>query len=271
MGHKKGARARRSSGLALATLLLGALSAAGATSAQANAIANGEFGQGLTGWSTQVISSGSYSGYPHFYVITEAKCEPAQTGNPFLEIDVPGAARGYVQQQLTVPTAPGPLTFRTWGNLDPVQVTISAVTVADNATHQLLAYSPPTLQGSVAGCSGAKPISESLDVSALAGKTIDLRLEATSTGHVGTIADFDDFSLEGTSAPAKSSQCVVPKLKGLGLGAAKQKLKHAGCSVGAVSKRASKTVSKGKVISSSPRKGSRRSAGTKVALVVSRG
>jgi PASTA domain len=251
------------------TLTLGAMPAGSAGAAQVNAISNGEFSQGLSGWSTQVISPGSYSGYPHFRVETEAKCEPAQSGNPFLEIDVPGGAAGYVQQQVAVPSAPGPLTFRTWGNLEPVQVTISAV--QGSVVKTLLAYSPPTLQGSVASCSGAKPIPESLDVSAFAGKSIDLRLEATSGGHDGTIADFDDFSLVGTAASAKASKCVVPRLRGLTLHAAERKLKSSGCAVGAVKKRASRSVSRGKVISSAPASGSSRSAGAKVALIVSSG
>ncbi len=269
MGWTTGAWARRTRGLALATLLIGALAPVVPGSAQTNVITNGEFSQGLTGWSTQVLAQGQYAGYPHLRVITEAKCEPAQQGNPFLEIDVPGGARGYVQQQITVPAAPGPLTFRTWGNLESVQVTISAVT-SDGAAHSLLAYSPPTLQGSVGGCSGLKPVPESLNVAAYAGQTIGLRLEGTSAGHDGTIADFDDFSLIGT-AHAPAVKCVVPKLKGLTLSAAKQKLKRAGCGVGKVKRRTSSSVHRGTVISSSPGKGSKRSAGTKVALVISSG
>lgn len=263
-----GSRRRRVGGLALAAVVLVALTP-GLASAQTNAIANGEFSAGLTDWTSQALSPSSlYPGYPHFRVIEEAKCEPLQRGNPFLEIDVPGGARGYVQQQLTVPAAPGPLTFHTWGNLDPVQVTVSAVTVADAVVHPLLAYTPPTLQASGGGCSGAKPVNESLSVTALAGKAIELRLEATSTGSIGTIADFDNFSLAGTGS---GSQCVVPKLKGLSLARAKKKLKQAGCGVGAVKHRASKAVGRGRVLSSTPGKGSRRSAGTKVALLVSNG
>jgi PASTA domain len=269
MGWTTGPWAGRTCRLALATLLIGALAPVSPGSAQTNVITNGEFSQGLTGWTTQVLAQGPYAGYPHFRVLTEAKCEPAQQGNPFLEIDVPGGARGYVQQQIAVPAAPGPLTFRTWGNLETVQVTISAVT-SNGAAHPLLAYSPPTLQGSVGGCSGLKPIPESLNVAMYAGQTIGLRLEATSAGHDGTIADFDDFSLIGTShAPAL--KCIVPKLKGLTLSAAKQKLKKAGCSVGKVKQGKSSSVHKGRVISSSPGKGSRRSAGTKVAVVISSG
>jgi hypothetical protein len=257
--------------LAVAMLAAGLLVPASASSAQTNVITNGEFSQALTGWTTQVLAQGKYAGYPHFRVITEAKCEPAQSGNPFLEIDVPGGARGYVQQQIAVPAAPGPLAFRTWGNLESVQVTISAVT-PDGVAHPLLAYSPPTLQGSVGGCSGLKPIPESLNVTAYAGQTIALRLEATSSGSDGTIADFDDFSLVGTATqPTTAAKCVVPKLKGLTLKAAKQKLKAAHCGVGAVKQRKSTSVHKGRVVSSSPGRGSQRSAGSKVALIVSSG
>ncbi len=265
-----GRAARRIRGLTIAALLAGACVPVTAA-AQANAIANGEFSEGLTGWTTQVISPGSYFGYPHFRVINEAKCEPAQSGNRFLEIDVPGNAAGYVQQQIAVPASPGPLTFRTWGNLEAVQVTISAVTVADNAVHTLLSYSPPTLQATPSTCSSSKPVSESLDVSAYAGKTIDLRLQATASGHDGTIADFDDFALTAGAVSPPAPKCVVPKLKGLTLKAAKSKLKHAHCGVGAIKKRHSKSVRKGKVISSSPGKGASRAAGTKVGLTVSSG
>jgi hypothetical protein len=176
-----------------------------------------------------------------------------------------------VQQQLSVPAAPGPLTFRTWGNLEPVQVTVSAVTVATGMAHPLLAYSPPTLQGSMGSCSGLKPIPESLSLAAYAGQTIGLRLEATSSGTAGTIADFDDFALTGTAAPPPTSKCVVPKLRGLTVAAAKHKLTSAGCGVGKVKKHASSSVRKGRVISSSPGRGSQRSAGAKVALTVSSG
>lgn len=267
-GRMTRARGRRIGLLALAPALIAVLVPAAPGWAQTNLIANGEFSQGLSGWTTQVLAAGQYAGYPHFRVITEAKCEPAQQGNPFLEIDVPGDARGYVQQQIAVPAAPGPLTFRTWGNLEPVQVTIAAVT-ANGVAHPLLAYSPLTLQSSVGGCSGLKPASESLNVSAYANQTIGLRLEATSTGNDGTIADFDDFALIGQAASA--AKCVVPKLKGLTLTAAKQRLKNAGCGVGAVKKRRSSSVRKGRVISSNPGPGSRRSAATRVTLFVSSG
>jgi hypothetical protein len=65
--------------------------------------------------------------------------------------------------------------------------------------------------------------------------------------------------------------CLVPKLKGKTLAAAKHALKKAHCSVGKLTKHKSSKVPKGRIISSSPKAGSKRKAGTKVALTVSRG
>jgi hypothetical protein len=124
-----------------------------------------------------------------------SQCDRSQGTKPFLSIDVPGGADGYVQQQLTVPKKPGHLTFRTWGNLDPVQVTISIVTVRDKLVHKVLTYSPPSLQGMTTSCSGRTPVTKSISVSAFAGQKIDLRVQATSSEGNGTIADFDNFAL----------------------------------------------------------------------------
>jgi hypothetical protein len=65
--------------------------------------------------------------------------------------------------------------------------------------------------------------------------------------------------------------CLVPKLKGKTLAAAKHALKKAACSVGKISKHKSSKVPKGTVISSSPKAGTKHKAGAKVALTVSRG
>jgi hypothetical protein len=121
-------------------------------------------------------------------------CARSQGSKPFAFIDAPGGADGYIQQQLKVPRPSGRLTFRTWGNLEPTEVTISIV--ANGKVHRVLTYSPPTLQGNRAnGCSGKRPVNKSVNVAAYAGKTVTLRVDATSTGFAGTIADFDGFSL----------------------------------------------------------------------------
>ena len=65
--------------------------------------------------------------------------------------------------------------------------------------------------------------------------------------------------------------CVVPKLRGKRLAAAKKALTKAHCSLGKIKKRTSSTMPKGRVISSKPKAASRLPAGTGIALTVSRG
>jgi hypothetical protein len=71
--------------------------------------------------------------------------------------------------------------------------------------------------------------------------------------------------------PPPPTPCVVPKLKGKTLSAAKRAIKAHACSVGKVKQAASRTVKKGHVISQKPKPGSRLKHGAKVNLVVSRG
>jgi hypothetical protein len=65
--------------------------------------------------------------------------------------------------------------------------------------------------------------------------------------------------------------CVVPRLRGKSLADAQQALAKAHCRAGTVSRVRSRTVGKGRVVSSDPGAGTRHPGGTKVALVVSRG
>jgi beta-lactam-binding protein with PASTA domain len=73
------------------------------------------------------------------------------------------------------------------------------------------------------------------------------------------------FTLQ-SSAPV----CIVPKVKGKKLAAAKSALTQAHCRVGRVTKKFSK-VKKGRVISQRPKPGTNLPAGGKVKLVVSKG
>ena len=71
-------------------------------------------------------------------------------------------------------------------------------------------------------------------------------------------------SVDDTVSEIKiSKRCVVPKLTGRTLAAAKTALKQADCAVGKITKRKSSTVPKARVISSSPKAGSKHKAGTK--------
>jgi subtilase family serine protease len=73
-----------------------------------------------------------------------------------------------------------------------------------------------------------------------------------------------------SAAPPKKPACIVPKLKGKTVKAAKSALTKAHCVQGKVSKKFSK-VKKGHVISTKPGAGKHEPAGTKVKLVVSKG
>ncbi len=65
--------------------------------------------------------------------------------------------------------------------------------------------------------------------------------------------------------------CKVPHLRGLKLPTARRALTNSGCAVGRISSRRSRSVRKGRVISSSPGTGATRKRGTKIALVLSAG
>jgi hypothetical protein len=75
------------------------------------------------------------------------------------------------------------------------------------------------------------------------------------------------------SVPPKPppSGCVVPKVKGKTLAAAKRAIKSRHCSVGRIKRVSSRTVAKGRVISQKPKPRSRLRRGAKVNLVVSKG
>ena len=142
--------------------------AAGAPAAGANLIYNPNFAGGLSGWRTVVVSHGADPGYPHVLALGKLfeplrKCDRAQRGHHFLQMNVPAGAAAYVEESIIVPVHPGRLTFRTWGALDPVKVTISLV--SGPFLRPLLKYTPPLLLASATTCSRLRPRRVSLDVS----------------------------------------------------------------------------------------------------------
>jgi beta-lactam-binding protein with PASTA domain len=67
------------------------------------------------------------------------------------------------------------------------------------------------------------------------------------------------------------AQCIVPKLRNLTLGKAKQALAGANCKLGKVTRVRDRRIKRGRVISQQPDAKWRRDAGAKVALKVSLG
>jgi hypothetical protein len=74
-----------------------------------------------------------------------------------------------------------------------------------------------------------------------------------------------------TRPPGTASGCVVPKLRGLSLTAAKKALAAAKCKLGKRTRRAHPKVKRGRVVASKPKPGASLPAGTKVDLVISKG
>jgi hypothetical protein len=76
---------------------------------------------------------------------------------------------------------------------------------------------------------------------------------------------------KGPGSGSPSSSCVVPKLKGKRLKAARRATRRGNCRPGRIVRRPSAHVRRGRVIAQKPAAGSRMEAGAKVKLVVSSG
>lgn len=74
-----------------------------------------------------------------------------------------------------------------------------------------------------------------------------------------------------TVSTGSAASCTVPNVVGQSQSAAEAAIKAAGCTVGKVKQKASSTVAKGNVISTSPKAGKKVKAGAKVNLTVSSG
>ncbi len=104
------------------------------------------------------------------------------------------------------------------------------------------------------------------------GKVISSRPKAGTKHKTGTkVALTVSGGKHGGTGTSPKKACIVPNVVGDALAAAKAALKNAKCSPGTVTKKASATVTKGDVISSSPKAGTKHRAGTKVKLTVSSG
>jgi plastocyanin len=71
-----------------------------------------------------------------------------------------------------------------------------------------------------------------------------------------------------TGGGAGTTRCMVPRLKGKTLAAAKKRLARAHCAVGKITKRKGPKRKKGKVVAQTPKPGTSKPAGSKVRLVI---
>ncbi len=215
-----GSKSFGNSFLAIALVLLSSLGmAVPLARAETNLIQNGDFSNGLTDWTTVKLqtSQGIRGEYPIFEVLTQMPvgtidCTPSdKEGNPFLSIEVPFGANGYVEQQVTIPSSAANLSFASWGNeLGLGEVNAYVIVVdASGTPHPLETFTPPPMLNpgdpnnpNDDTCTGNSTVLKSYDLSAYSGQTVKLRLGATSENCCGTNAFFDDIDVEaGISQP----------------------------------------------------------------------
>src|SRR6266567_4809664 len=218
-----------------------------------NLMLNGDFSNGLLGWTSSKTSKvwGVRGEYPIFEVLKRNPgysggqampdtCFPSQRmGNPFLNIEVPFGASGYVEQSATIPAfGPAQLSFLSWGweGNNPalgfsglVNASVSVVD-SNNIQHNLETYTPPpmftptgTVSSPSASCIGNVPVFKTYDFSAYLGQKVKIRLGAISQKSqncCGTNAFFDDVDLEAQGIAfhcspqagfqALSNSCAIP-------------------------------------------------------------
>ena len=94
---------------------------------------------------------------------------------------------------------------------------------------------------------------------------------AGSASFSGSMTSGNVTITESTTITVTENPCVVPALANMSLDSAEAALTDANCTVGAVTKKASKAVAIGNVVSSTPPEGTSEPPGTAVALAVSKG
>lgn len=128
-------------------------------------------------------------------------------------------------------------------------------------------------QNSMGALARARP--ESADSSG--NFSIPLAMNSSAPGPILICGYTDDGTSFGTAAsyslpltikPAGSARCVVPRLKGKTLAAARRALRSANCTLGPVTKRRSPRRMRGRVLGQHPAAGTSLRAHGKVALVV---
>lgn len=173
--------------------------------AQDQLVKNGTFSGGLSYWSTGVISQGGYSGYPKIGVQNNFQ------GDPSLYIDAPGGADGYAEQTITIPNSNNvALQFYTWGNHDPVTITVS---VRAGGSETVLDRFDPSCKIDK-GC--RSPQFKSYNITSFSGQTIILRLRVASSYGTGTFGWFDDVQILATRVPEPSRCSGIWDVWGLG-------------------------------------------------------
>jgi hypothetical protein len=90
------------------------------SSASQNLVRNGDFSNGLTGWTVGVLKPSGFGGYPHWGISNTTPWRPQV--KPFAYLDVPGGAEAYLESDpFMLPNKQGgwTLDLTLWGFHDP--------------------------------------------------------------------------------------------------------------------------------------------------------
>lgn len=156
-----------------------------------NILVNGDFSNALSGWNAFAIN-----GPLAVSVRNSSVCAPFHT-SPAVAFDVFFNRRSAIEQTVVIPSGvTATLKMKTWGQVQPTTAFIYVVDQLNNSTliDQFIA-SQLVGSGPSYNCTGNTFETKSYDLSALAGQTVKIRIEATSSGVDGTFAFFDDIEL----------------------------------------------------------------------------
>lgn len=161
-----------------------------------NLIVNGDFSSGLSSWDQSSLS-GPFS----VTVLSSSVCASFHTTQA-AAFNVYSGRRSALEQSVVIPaSSTATLSMKVWGQY---QATTAFIYIVDSnsvknqldqfvATPMITSY---TFPGPTFDCSGNSFETKSYDVSAYAGQTVKVRIEATSSGNDGTFAIFDDVTLD---------------------------------------------------------------------------
>lgn len=167
------------------------------SSASQSILRNGDFSNGLTGWTPGILRSSGFGGYPRWGIFNST---PWRTGlNPFAFLDVPGGSAAYLDSDpFMLPNKPGgwTLDFTLWGLLSPTILEVQIKT--QTSIYTLDSFEPPKVE------LGQQPVMKHYSIpSNFTGQNIAVRFTCSDTPpyHAqGVYCGFDDIVV----APAQS-------------------------------------------------------------------
>ena len=168
--------------------------------AQTPLIPNGDFSNGLSGWTTGVLREGTglFQGYPKILIHNDV-ISGRQAYKPSVALDVPGGTAAYVQSSYFLLSTPQKLKLEVFGHYQVTLATIQVVMEGDPNPIIIDNFPPPRVEVN------ELPITKEYSLGGdFVGKRIAIRLVGESIRgskeSQGVFVDYDDVSI-GEAAP----------------------------------------------------------------------